>query len=74
MKSETFNSNCMQLMRFYPPNRNDGDFWEGNFYVYLLGKEISRQSVKADTLNELKDKVEGLKTEYVKSLMQKLNL
>jgi hypothetical protein len=54
--------------RFYPPYKNNGDFWEGFYCVYLYGKEVLRKEFKAKTLDSLRNKVE----KYQNSLSVKI--
>ncbi len=43
---------------FSPPNKNNGDWWEGTIRVILLKKEILAKDFKCNTLDELKADVD----------------
>ena len=51
--------------RFYPPHKNEGNWWEGSFEVNVLGEVILTKEFKCDTLEELKGEVEKYKKHYV---------
>ena len=58
------------ISRFYPPKKYYGEGWDGDIIVMLLGKELLTEKIKADTLDELKDKAE----KYVKELAERLTV
>lgn len=51
--------------RFYPPTMNNGNWWEGNVKIFVLGKEVIKKELKCNTLDELKLVAE----KFVNSLM-----
>lgn len=54
--------------RFYPPKTHYGETWDGTVGVYLLGEMIREKKFDCETLEQLKQEVEG----YVQSLEEKL--
>jgi len=55
--------------RFYPPHKNNGDYWEGTLCVLFLGKEIFIKSFKCDTLEQLQKEVEAFTKNYADVIM-----
>ena len=58
--------------RFYPPHKNNGDWWEGNLSVVLFGETILTKEFKEDTLEELKTSVEKYLKHYVGCLKARM--
>lgn len=58
--------------RFYPPHKNDGDWWEGNLHVVLFGETILTKKFKKPTLEELRVTVENYLSHYVRIIKSKL--
>ena len=54
--------------RFYPPYRNNGDWWEGCVKINLLDKEILKKEFKCSTLNQLKEEVELFTNQYTEQV------
>src|SRR6056297_3289405 len=54
--------------RFYPPKTHYGLKWDGIVSILLLGKTIHNESFECDTLDELKEAVEG----FIKDFSSKL--
>lgn len=59
--------------RFYGPNKNTGDWWEGALHVNFLGQEILKKEFKCDTIDELKIEVEKFAVEYANAALVKLS-
>lgn len=58
--------------RFYPPNYNNGDWWEGVFNVVFLGETILTKEFKEDTLEQLHDSVEKYLKYYAQSIKARI--
>lgn len=50
--------------RFYPPHKNNGNWWEGNVTILFLDDEILKKEFKCDSLDELKKEVEDFVKHY----------
>jgi len=59
--------------RFYPPHKNDGDYWEGHVSVLFLEEEILDKKFKCDTLDELKTEVEKFTNKYASNIRAKIS-
>lgn len=58
--------------RFYPPHKNEGDWWEGNVTILFLEDEILKQEFQCNSLDELKDEVEEFVKIYINTLKTKI--
>ena len=58
--------------RFYPPHKNNGDWWEGNVTVNFLDTELLKKEFKCDTLDELKKEVEKFTKHYATTIKSRL--
>lgn len=54
--------------RFYPPHKNNGNWWEGSLKIYFTGNEILKKEFKSKELEELKKEVEIFVNDYKASL------
>lgn len=59
--------------RFYPPHKNDGNWWEGSVIVLFLGEKIMKKDFKCDTLDELKLEVEKFTKHYIGCIKARLS-
>jgi len=59
--------------RFYPPPKNNGNWWEGNVTVLFIGEEILKKSFKCDTLEELQKEVEEFTKHYAGAIKARLS-
>ncbi len=59
--------------RFYPPPKNNGNWWEGKLTVRFLGEVILIKSFKCDTLEELQKKVEEFTKHYAEAIKARLS-
>lgn len=58
--------------RFYPPHKNNGDWWEGTVQVLFLGEKIKEEDFKCNTLDELKIKVEKFTKKYAETIKYRI--
>jgi hypothetical protein len=59
--------------RFYPPHyQSDGNYWDGNVDVMVLGESVLKKYFKCDDLDQLKKEVEEFTEHYKKILIAKL--
>lgn len=58
--------------RFYPPHKNDGNYWQGELSIKLLGEVIQVKEFKEDTLDILKVEVDKYMSSYIKKIESKL--
>ncbi|NRB62859.1 MAG: hypothetical protein HRU40_07500 [Saprospiraceae bacterium] len=66
-----FDGNLLSVFsRFYPPHKSHEDYgkWHGSVTFHLLGDEIHKEEIEANTLDEIADFTEN----YVKSKIEEL--
>jgi hypothetical protein len=59
--------------RFYPPNKNKGDWWEGAVTVRFLEEQILVKKFSCGSLDELKKEVEKFTNHYADSIKSRLS-
>ena len=60
--------------RFYPPNKNFANLWEGYVIILFLGEEIMIKEFKSDTLDMLKTEVEEFAKLYADSIKSRIKI
>lgn len=58
--------------RFYPPHKNSSNKWEGELSFLLFDQEIVNKQFKCDTVDQLREEVEGFVDHYRKIIKSRL--
>lgn len=59
--------------RFYPPNRNKSNKWEGSYTALILNTQLIKKDFVCETLDELHIEVEKFHKHYSNIILSRLS-